>query len=99
VRCGESWKAEVQDSVLNQKFPDSGAKGATCHFPSIELIMWLAGKHAKKFCSLATEILTHYYDGDVSPQKEIEAKAASDAPSWRGLRLLLTRVSSMLVSV
>jgi len=78
----ESRKTEIQDSVLNHKFPGSGQKmQPVITFPgAIKLMMWLPGETAKSFRTKAAEILTRYFAGDKTLLQEIEANAASDAP-------------------
>ena len=87
--AGEVWrnlspdkKIEVQESVLNYKFPGRGQQDQpVITFPgAVKLAMFLPGENAKKNRSAMAQILVRYCAGDPSLIQEIEANARSDEP-------------------
>ena len=78
----ETYKNEVQQFLLNFKFPGRGQseQPVITLQGALKLIMWLPGNMAKDFRSKACDILTRFLAGDASLHAEIEANAQSSEP-------------------
>ena len=78
----EKYKKEVNQFVVNLKFPGSGQKEQPVITlqGAIKLIMWLPGDMAKDFRSKACDILTRYLAGDQTMHDELNFNATSTAP-------------------
>jgi hypothetical protein len=88
----ETYKSEVQQFVLNFKFPGRGQseQPVITLQGALKLIMWLPGNMAKDFRSKACDILTRFLAGDQSLHAEINANATSTAPIHEFARASIT---------
>lgn len=81
-KLSDSNKTEVQDSVLNFKFPGRGqsVQPVITLKGLLKLIMMLPGETAKRYRSQFSDIITRYLAGDSSLHAEINANASSSSP-------------------
>lgn len=75
-------KKEIETEVRYFQFPGQGKKlePVITFKGALKLIMWVGGKHAKKYRSKMASILIRYYAGDDTLNEQIQANAQSSAP-------------------
>jgi len=75
-------KKKLETELRYFQFPGQGKKlePVITFKGALELIMWVGGKHAKKYRSKMASILIKYYAGDGTLNEQIQANAQSSAP-------------------